>query len=164
MGTIKSFQVDHEKLEPGIYISRNDVFGRGLFTGEVITIDLRFTRPNREPPMDPAAIHTIEHLGAVYLRNYSGCEDEIVYFGPMGCRTGFYLIIWGDRLVRGPGIVNLMKNMCEYILDFEGEIPGAKPAECGNYLEHDLGAAKSYAKKFLEDITARYYRRGGYIY
>lgn len=157
MGTIKSFQVDHEKLEPGIYVSRKDTYKRGLFTVVATTLDLRFTRPNRESPMEPAAIHTIEHLGAVYLRNYSGREDEIIYFGPMGCRTGFYLIVWGDGLVKGDGAVRLVENMCNYILDYDGKIPGATPAECGNYREHDLGRAKYYAKRYSYDIMAKYH-------
>ncbi len=145
METIKSFLVDHLKLESGIYVSRVD---RSNDTA-VTTFDLRITAPNREPVMDMPAIHTIEHLGATYLRN-SSFKDNVVYFGPMGCRTGFYLLVFGE--ISSPKIKPLILDMCDFILNFEGEIPGATPKECGNYSEQNLSMAKYYIKKYKEDI------------
>ena len=143
MEKIESFRIDHLKLQPGLYVSRRDSRD-GL---EVTTFDLRFTRPNREPVMDMPAVHSIEHLGATYLRNSEGKED-VIYFGPMGCRTGFYLVLFGrlepeDVYVRVCG-------MCRFILDFEGEVPGAKPEECGNWSEQNPGMAKYYVRRYLE--------------
>ncbi len=145
MKTIESFLVDHLKLESGIYLSRVD---RSNGTA-VTTFDLRITAPNREPVMDMPAIHTIEHLGATYLRN-SSFKDNIVYFGPMGCRTGFYLIVFGQ--MSSLEIKPLILDMCDFILNFEGEIPGATPKECGNYSEQNLNMAKYYISKYKEDI------------
>lgn len=145
MKTIESFLVDHLKLESGIYVSRVD---RSNGTA-VTTFDLRVTAPNREPVMDMPAIHTIEHLGATYLRN-SSFKDNVVYFGPMGCRTGFYLLVFGE--ISSPKIKPLILEMCDFILNFEGEIPGATPKECGNYSEQNLSMAKYYIKKYKEDI------------
>lgn len=153
MNTIKSFQIDHEKLEPGIYESRVDKIGKGFCSAYVTTYDLRFTRPNREPPIDQSALHTIEHLGAVYLRNRTGYKDNIVYFGPMGCRTGFYLILGGK--FEEMEVVRLVESMCGYILN-STKIPGAGPAECGNYLEHNLDLAKYYIEKYLDQIRLKY--------
>lgn len=145
MKTIESFLVDHLKLESGIYVSRVD---RSNGTA-VTTFDLRVTAPNREPVMDMPAIHTIEHLGATYLRN-SSFKESVVYFGPMGCRTGFYLLVFGE--MSSLEIKPLILEMCDFILSFEGEIPGATPKECGNYSEQNLSMAKYYIKKYKEDI------------
>lgn len=145
MEKIASFTVDHTKLFPGLYVSRRD--SKNGVT--VTTFDLRFTAPNREPVMDTPAIHTIEHLGATYLRN-SARKDDIVYFGPMGCRTGFYLVMFGD--LESSDIKQLVLDMCDFILDFEGEIPGAKPEECGNYSEQNLNMAKFYIDDYKDEI------------
>lgn len=145
MKTIESFLVDHLKLESGIYVSRVD---RSNGTA-VTTFDLRVTAPNREPVMDMPAIHTIEHLGATYLRN-SSFKESVVYFGPMGCRTGFYLLVFGE--MSSLEIKPLILALCDFILNFEGEIPGATPKECGNYSEQNLSMAKYYIKKYKEDI------------
>lgn len=147
MEKIASFTIDHTELLSGLYLSRVDERDGVAVT----TFDLRFTAPNREPVMDMAALHTIEHLGATYLRNCPR-KDEIVYFGPMGCRTGCYLLIFG-RLTPAE-VAPLIKDMCSFILSFEGEIPGAKAAECGNYLEQNLAMAKSYTARYLESLTS----------
>ncbi|MBQ9828237.1 MAG: S-ribosylhomocysteine lyase [Lachnospiraceae bacterium] len=144
MNKIESFQVDHLILEPGIYVSRRDMAG----DCPVTTFDLRMKTPNKEPVMNTAEIHTIEHLGATFLRNDSEYKDRIIYFGPMGCRTGFYLVMSGSY--ESADIVPLITRMCEFIRDFEGEIPGAKPEECGNYLDQNLPMARYLAKEYLE--------------
>jgi S-ribosylhomocysteine lyase len=144
MEKIASFTINHLVLEPGIYVSRKDKIGAETVT----TFDLRMTAPNREPVMNTAEVHTIEHLGATFLRNDKEWGDRIVYFGPMGCRTGFYLILAGDLTSRD--IVDLVTRMYEFIEGFEGEIPGAKPDECGNYLDQNLGMAKYLAKRYLD--------------
>ena len=141
MRKIASFTVDHLRLESGLYLSRRDERDGAV----VSTFDLRFTAPNREPVMDMPALHTIEHLGATFLRN-SSRADEIVYFGPMGCRTGFYLILFGDRSPEDA--LPLVGEMCSFILSYEGEIPGARPEECGNYLEQNLAMAKYYTARY----------------
>ena len=141
MRKIASFTVDHLRLESGLYLSRRDERDGAV----VSTFDLRFTAPNREPVMDMPALHTIEHLGATFLRN-SARADEIVYFGPMGCRTGFYLILFGDRSPEDA--LPLVREMCSFILSYEGEIPGARPEECGNYLEQNLAMAKYYTARY----------------
>ena len=141
MRKIASFTVDHLRLESGLYLSRRDEKDGAV----VSTFDLRFTAPNREPVMDMPALHTIEHLGATFLRN-SSRADEIVYFGPMGCRTGFYLILFGDRSPEDT--LPLVREMCSFILSYEGEIPGARPEECGNYLEQNLAMAKYYTARY----------------
>ncbi len=145
MDRIASFCVDHRNLQSGIYVSRVDKKGDTAVT----TFDLRVTAPNKEPVMDVPAIHTIEHLGATFLRN---CEqkDDIVYFGPMGCRTGFYLLVFGE--IKAEDIVPLVSEMCDFILKFEGEIPGAKPEECGNFSEQNLNMAKYYIERYKKDI------------
>ncbi len=148
MKTIESFLVDHLNLESGIYVSRVD---RSNGTA-VTTFDLRITAPNREPVMDMPAIHTIEHLGATYLRN-SSFKDNIIYFGPMGCRTGFYLLVFGE--MSSPKIKPLILALCDFILNFEGEIPGATPKECGNYSEQNLNMAKYYISKYKEEIIKK---------
>lgn len=150
MEKIESFKVNHLTLKAGLYVSRRDRFGDCTVT----TFDMRFTAPNREPVMDMPAIHTIEHLGATYLRN-SRRKGEVVYFGPMGCRTGFYLLMSGN--LNPEDIYELIKSMCEFILQFKGEIPGAKPEECGNYAEQNLNMAQYYVDKYLKELTT--YRR-----
>ena len=145
MDKIESFKVNHLTLEPGLYVSRTDE-REGV---KVTTFDLRFTSPNREPVMDVPAIHTIEHLGATFLRN-SSRKEEVLYFGPMGCRTGFYLLMFGGLSPKN--IFSLVLEMCDYILDFEGGIPGAKPEECGNFSEQNLFVAKYYVKRYKSDL------------
>ena len=148
MEKIASFTIDHLKLEPGIYVSRKDKNGETVIT----TFDLRITAPNHEPVIDMPALHTIEHLGATFLRN-SLKKDDVVYFGPMGCRTGCYLLIFGD--VSSKEIAPLIIEMCDFIINFTGEIPGAKPEECGNYSEQNLEMAKYYISKYKRDITEK---------
>ena len=146
METIASFTVDHLKLLPGVYVSRKDSTGKDIVT----TFDIRMTRPNYEPVMNTAEIHAIEHLGATFLRNHETMGDKIVYFGPMGCRTGFYLILAGDY--ESGDVVPLLKEMFTFICDYEGKIPGAAPEECGNYLDLNLPMAKYMAKRYLSDV------------
>ena len=146
MELIASFRVNHLKLLPGLYVSRKDRVGKETIT----TFDLRFTAPNIEPVMDVPAIHTIEHLGATFLRN-SKSKEEIVYFGPMGCRTGFYFIIAGEY--NSESVFTLVEEMIQFIIDFEGEIPGATPEQCGNYRDQNLAMAKYYARKYLDALS-----------
>ena len=142
MEKIASFTIDHTRLLPGVYVSRRD--GQG--DGRVTTFDLRLTAPNREPVMDTPAIHTIEHLGATFLR--SGAQrDRIVYFGPMGCRTGFYLVVFGE--LTSEKILPLVRELFEFVADFEGDVPGAAPEECGNYLDQNLPMANWLARRYL---------------
>ena len=148
MKTIASFTIDHMKLLPGIYVSRKDSLGEDK--GSVTTFDIRMTRPNFEPVMDTAEIHALEHLGATFLRNHSEWASQIIYFGPMGCRTGFYLIVAGDRTSNE--IAPLVKEMMEFIRDYEGTIPGASAVECGNYLDLNLDMAKYWACKYLREV------------
>jgi S-ribosylhomocysteine lyase len=145
MEKIASFTINHLTLEPGIYVSRKDRFGDAVIT----TFDLRMTSPNREPVMNTAEIHTIEHLGATYLRNHPDFKDRTVYFGPMGCRTGFYVLLAGDLESRD--IVPLMTGMYEFIRDFEGSVPGAAARDCGNYLDQNLPMARWLADRFLKN-------------
>ena len=135
MEKIASFTIDHIKLQPGVYVSRKDHIGAEVIT----TFDLRMTSPNEEPVMNTAEVHTIEHLGATFLRNHPEYKDKTVYFGPMGCRTGFYLLLAGD--LSSKDIVPLMVEMFEFIRDYKGEVPGASPKDCGNYLDMNLGMA-----------------------
>ena len=144
MKKIASFTVNHLTLKPGIYVSRKDHVGEEVLT----TFDLRMTAPNLGPVMNTAEIHTIEHLGATYLRNHPEYADKTIYFGPMGCRTGFYLILAGDY--ESSDIVSLMTDMYQFISDYEGEIPGASPRDCGNYLDLNLGMAKYLADRYLK--------------
>ena len=146
MDRIASFTINHLTLMPGLYVSRRDRKGECTVT----TFDLRFTSPNREPVIDQPALHTVEHLGATYLRN-SGRKDDIVYFGPMGCRTGFYLVMFGD--LESADVLPLVKDMCAFILGFEGEIPGAAPEQCGNWSEQNLPMAKYYVEKYYKALT-----------
>ena len=146
MNKIASFQVNHLDLLPGLYLSRQDRKDGCTVT----TFDLRVTAPNREPVMDTPAIHTIEHLGATFLRN-SSRKEEIIYFGPMGCRTGFYLVVFGDRTAED--VYPLVLEMCDFVLGFEGEIPGARPEECGNWSEQNLNMAKYYIRQYRCELT-----------
>lgn len=144
MEKIASFTVDHLRLEPGIYVSRVDTW-QGV---DVTTFDLRLTAPNREPVMDTAAVHAIEHLGATFLRNDPAWADRVVYFGPMGCRTGFYLVLFGR--VEPLEVAPLVTALFEYVAGFEGEVPGARPEECGNWHDSDLVQAQWWARRYLE--------------
>ena len=146
MEKIASFTVDHLKLLPGIYVSRKDKFGDVVIT----TFDIRITRPNFETVMDTDEIHTIEHLGATFLRNHKEYKNDIVYFGPMGCRTGFYLVLNGDY--ESVEMVGLIREMFEFVAEFEGDVPGASAKDCGNYLDMDLVKAKSRANKYLNEV------------
>lgn len=146
METIKSFTVDHKRLLPGVYVSRKDSTGHDVVT----TFDIRMTRPNFELVMNTAEIHTLEHLGATFLRNHEEWGDKIIYFGPMGCRTGFYLLLAGDY--ESEDIISLLREMFEFVCHFEGEIPGAAPEACGNYLDQNLPMAKYLAEKYLEHV------------
>lgn len=144
MERIESFEVDHLKLLPGVYVSRKDTVGESLVT----TFDLRMTEPNKEPVMNTATMHTIEHIGATYLRNHATIKDQVIYFGPMGCRTGFYLILSG--VYESKEVVDLLIEMFDFIKNFEGEIPGASAKECGNYLDQNMEMAKYRSEKYLE--------------
>lgn len=146
MKQIASFTINHLKLLPGIYVSRKDTIG----TETVTTFDLRMTRPNFEPVMNTAEVHTIEHLAATYFRNDPEYANKTIYFGPMGCRTGFYLLLAGDY--QSKNIVPLIISMFEFIRDFEGEVPGAAAYNCGNYLDINLNMAKYIAKKYLNEV------------
>lgn len=146
MEKITSFTIDHLRLVPGLYVSRIDqVDGR-----PITTFDIRMTNPNEEPVMNTAEVHTIEHLGATFLRNHPTYQDKTIYFGPMGCRTGFYLLLAGDYASRD--IIPLMIQMYEFIRDFRDEVPGASPKDCGNYLDMNLPMANYLAKKFLDQV------------
>ena len=146
MEKITSFTINHLKLLPGVYVSRKDPAGGAVIT----TFDLRMTRPNCEPVMNTAEMHAIEHLGATFLRNHPVYGDKVIYFGPMGCRTGFYLLLCGD--FESVDIVPLLTEMFEFIRDYEGEIPGASPRDCGNYLDMNLPMAKYLARKYLDEV------------
>ncbi len=146
MKQIASFTIDHMKLLRGVYVSRKDKIGNEIIT----TFDLRMTRPNFDPVMATGEMHTIEHLAATYLRNHSVYADKTVYFGPMGCRTGFYLLLGGDYTSKD--IIPLIIELYEFIRDFTGDIPGATAENCGNYSDMNLDIAKFYAKQFLDEI------------
>ena len=150
---IESFRINHLKLLPGLYVSRKDK--RDGIT--VTTFDLRITAPNREPVIDMPALHTIEHLGATFLRS-GDSKDSIVYFGPMGCRTGCYLVMFGNLCSQD--VFPMVCDMCDFIISYEGDIPGATPAECGNYSEQNLNMAKYYIGKYRESLLK--YRRFTY--
>ena len=146
MERIASFSVDHNVLEPGIYVSRSDADeATGCIT---TTFDLRMTAPNREPVMDTAAVHALEHLGATFLRNDAEWKDRVIYFGPMGCRTGFYLVVFGE--VTSEEILPLVRELFEFVAGFEGDVPGAAPEECGNYLDQNLPMANWLARRYLD--------------
>lgn len=149
MEKIASFTIDHIRLQPGVYVSRKDSIGAETVT----TFDLRMTSPNEEPVMNTAEVHTIEHLGATFLRNHTVYKDKTIYFGPMGCRTGFYLLLAGD--LSSHDIVPLIVEMFEFIRDFKDEVPGASPKDCGNYLDMNLPMANFLAKRFLDNVLYR---------
>ena len=146
MEKIASFTIDHIKLKPGVYVSRKDVVGDQIIT----TFDLRMTSPNDEPVMNTAEVHTIEHLGATFLRNHKEFGTKTIYFGPMGCRTGFYLLLAGDY--ESKEIVQLITEMYTCIRDFHEEVPGASAKDCGNYLDMNLGMANWLAKRYLDEV------------
>ncbi|MBQ8293369.1 MAG: S-ribosylhomocysteine lyase [Bacilli bacterium] len=145
MEKITSFTINHLRLLPGLYVSRKDA-KEGCF---VTTFDMRITAPNIEPVIDTPALHTIEHLAATFLRN-SKQKEDVVYFGPMGCRTGCYIVMFGDK--NPADIFDLVIEMCDFIINFVGSIPGATPIECGNYSEQNLDMAKYYIKKYKQDL------------
>ena len=146
MKKIASFTIDHTRLLPGVYVSRKDYVGSEVIT----TFDLRMTRPNFEPTMNTAEMHTIEHLAATYLRNHPVYADKTIYFGPMGCRTGFYLLLAGDLTSRD--VLPLIIETFEFIRDFKDEVPGASAKDCGNYLDMNLPMANYLADKYLQQL------------
>lgn len=146
MNKIESFKINHLTLKPGLYVSRQDKKDDCTIT----TFDLRITTPNREPVIDVPALHTIEHLCATYLRN-SAQKEDVVYFGPMGCRTGCYLVMFGD--LKSQDVYDLIIDMCDFVINFKGDIPGASPIECGNYTEQNLNMAKHYIKNYKKNLT-----------
>ena len=147
MEKIASFTIDHIKLHPGLYVSRKDKIGAETVT----TFDLRVTSPNEEPVMNTAEMHTIEHLAATYLRNEPQWKDKVLYFGPMGCRTGFYLLLAGDYTSND--VLNLVKECFLFIAAFSGEIPGASAKGCGNYLDMNLPMANYWGKRYAELLS-----------
>lgn len=150
MEKITSFTIDHNKLQPGVYVSRKDKIG----TETVTTFDLRVTSPNEEPVMNTAEVHTIEHLAATFLRNDPVWKDKIIYFGPMGCRTGFYLLLGGDYASRD--VLELVRACFRFVRDFRGQVPGASAKDCGNYLDMNLAMANYWGARYselLENIT-----------
>ena len=149
MEKIQSFTIDHIKLQPGLYVSRLDKVGEETVT----TFDLRLTSPNEEPVLNTAEVHTIEHLAATYLRNEPEWKDKVLYFGPMGCRTGFYLLLAGEYTSRD--VLPLVRDCFRFVADFQGEVPGASAKDCGNYLDMNLPMANYWGKKYsrlLENI------------
>lgn len=146
MEKITSFKIDHLKLLPGLYVSRKDKVGNETVT----TFDIRMTRPNFEPVMNTAEVHTIEHLGATFLRNDEEYRDKVVYFGPMGCRTGFYMVLAGDY--ESKDILPLVTKMYKFMKDFEGDVPGACAKDCGNYLDMNLNMSKYVCKKYYNEV------------
>ena len=146
MQKITSFTIDHLRLVPGVYVSRKDPVGSEIIT----TFDLRMTSPNDEPVMNTAEMHAIEHLAATFLRNHAEFGPKIIYFGPMGCRTGFYLLLAGDY--DSKDIVPLMIELFEFIANFYDEVPGASAKDCGNYLDMNLPMARYLAKKYLNEV------------
>ena len=144
MEKIASFTIDHIKLQPGVYVSRTDKIGNEVIT----TFDLRMTSPNEEPVMNTAEVHTIEHLGATFLRNHPEYKDKTIYFGPMGCRTGFYLLLAGDY--ESKEIVPLVLDCFRFIRDYRGQVPGACAKDCGNYLDMNLPMANYWGRRYAE--------------
>ena len=150
MEKITSFTIDHIRLQPGLYVSRKDAMGSETVT----TFDLRLTSPNEEPVMNTAEVHTIEHLAATFLRNAPAWKDRVLYFGPMGCRTGFYLLLSGD--LSSQDVLPLVTDCFRFIRDYRGEVPGASPKDCGNYLDMNLSMANYWGRRYtalLENIT-----------
>ena len=151
MEKITSFTIDHIRLQPGLYVSRKDRVGSETVT----TFDLRLTKPNEEPVLNTAEVHTIEHLAATFLRNEPSWKDRVLYFGPMGCRTGFYLLLAGD--LTAPEVLPLVTDCFRFVRDYRGEVPGASAKDCGNYLDMNLSMANYWGKRYvslLEHITA----------
>ena len=146
MEKIASFTIDHLKLLPGVYVSRKDKVGQQVIT----TFDIRMTRPNFEPVLNTAEVHTIEHLGATFLRNDSEFKDKTIYFGPMGCRTGFYMVLAGDY--DSKDVVELVTRMFLFMKDFEGDVPGACAKDCGNYLDMNLNMAKYVCDRYYNEV------------
>lgn len=152
MEKIASFTIDHTRLEPGVYVSRRDVTPAG---DELTTFDIRMTRPNREEALTPRALHAMEHLAATYLRNRADWKDHVVYWGPMGCCTGNYLILQGH--LESADVLPLVNDTMQFVARFEGDIPGATPRDCGNYSFMDLAAAREAARKFTEtELQTKY--------
>lgn len=149
MEKIASFTVDHLILEPGLYVSRKDRLGSETVT----TFDIRMTAPNKEPVMNTAEVHTMEHLGATFLRNDQEWKERVIYFGPMGCRTGFYLLLAGDLESRD--VAELVRRLYRFMAEFTGEVPGAAARDCGNYLDMNLPMAKLLARRYLEETLER---------
>ena len=148
MDLIPSFSVDHTRIVPGIFESRVDVLGSELVT----TFDVRLKRPNVEPSIDPAAMHTIEHVVATYLRNHAEWKDKLIYWGPMGCLTGFYIIVKGRP--SASEMLPIIVEAFRYMSEFEGEVPGATPENCGKYLMHDLPMAKWEARRYVDYLNS----------
>lgn len=146
MEKIASFTIDHTRLLPGVYVSRKDYVGENVLT----TFDLRMTRPNYEPVMNTAEVHTIEHLAATFLRNHKEYGDKIIYFGPMGCRTGFYLILAGDY--ESKDIISLLTELYRFMSEYDDAVPGACARDCGNYLDMNLPMARYLSKKYLDEV------------
>lgn len=146
MDKITSFTIDHLKLLPGLYVSRKDIAGDCVIT----TFDIRMTRPNYEPVLNTAEVHTIEHLGATFLRNHPDYRDKVLYFGPMGCRTGFYMVLAGDYTSKD--ILPLVKEMYLFMKGFEGDVPGACAKDCGNYLDMNLNMAKYVCNRYYNEV------------
>lgn len=143
MEKITSFTIDHLRLLPGLYVSRKDSVGKEIVT----TFDLRLTRPNAEPVMNTAEVHTIEHLAATYLRNHPHWADRVLYFGPMGCRTGFYLLLAGD--LTSQDVLPLVTDCFRFVRDYRGEVPGACARDCGNYLDMNLPMANYWGERYV---------------
>jgi S-ribosylhomocysteine lyase len=146
---IPSFTINHETMLRGIYVSRKDQVGDGIAT----TFDIRMKEPNREPVMDTDSLHTIEHLAATYLRNHPEWKEKLIYWGPMGCRTGNYMVLKGD--LESQDLVGIMKETFQFIADFEDPIPAAAPKECGNWLDHNLPMARWEAKKYVDEVLSK---------
>lgn len=144
MEKITSFTIDHNLLQPGLYVSRKDKVGAETVT----TFDLRLTSPNEEPVMNTAEVHTIEHLAATYLRNEANWKEKVLYFGPMGCRTGFYLLLAGDYTSRD--VLRLVTDCFRFVRDYQGEVPGANAKDCGNYLDMNLNMANYWGRRYVE--------------
>ncbi|WP_305257259.1 S-ribosylhomocysteine lyase [uncultured Duncaniella sp.] len=149
MNKIPSFTIDHNRLLRGIYVSRRDTTP----SGDVITtFDVRMTEPNRQPALTPESLHALEHLAATYLRNNPQWKDRIVYWGPMGCCTGNYLIVQGE--LESAGVVDLLRDTMDFVARFEGEVPGASPRDCGNWSFMDLEQARKDARRYLQEVLA----------
>ena len=148
MEKIASFKVNHLKLMPGLYVSRKDNIGNETIT----TFDMRVCKPNVDEVMDTGSIHAYEHLGATFLRNHMVYKDKIVYFGPMGCRTGFYIILSKDY--KSKDVIGLINEMNDFVINFIGDIPGATSRDCGNYLDMNLNGAKKFALKYKKDFLS----------